>query len=382
MAHDFPPIYGGKQFTEFRRTTTSSDYHCPCHSLQRPGKRLVRQVAFHRRLLSLYCRWKTSSGSSCRTCCCDNQRVTAELHFRLPLWVCWTAISAIVTFGPVTGLSLSIRPTVVVLDSDLLQFLLFEQGSYHNIQRYLSTKSLALTDVTADGTSLYEWIGARLPSLDLHHQHTAHSLRNTSAARRVAWTLRRRLYDTRTNRRDYEEYNMERMIEVADEDNEDRIYEIFEHLKSPGHLKELLEAEPELIQTICPMGETWLHIACDFNNVEAVQTLLDHGFSTDAKDSFGRTPLHIAAQSGSIECAGLLLDKGCDIDATGDADEEASICSLAKRGLYHAYTIIENLQRRGEPLLNISFIYSLRSSHVGASEMQRAVTLLAGGQYL
>jgi ankyrin repeat protein len=48
---------------------------------------------------------------------------------------------------------------------------------------------------------------------------------------------------------------------------------------------------------------------------QAVMLMLQLGFSTNARNSFGETPLHAAASAGDLETVRLLLEHGADLDA-------------------------------------------------------------------
>lgn len=55
------------------------------------------------------------------------------------------------------------------------------------------------------------------------------------------------------------------------------------------------------------IGETILHYAVYFNNLEIVNYLIGHGANINSRDFWNWTPLHNAARYKSIEIAIILL---------------------------------------------------------------------------
>ncbi|KAF8248643.1 hypothetical protein K440DRAFT_642062 [Wilcoxina mikolae CBS 423.85] len=60
-----------------------------------------------------------------------------------------------------------------------------------------------------------------------------------------------------------------------------------------------------------------LHFAARGGLVSAIQKLLDHGYSINARDANDRYPLDHAAEMGRSEALGFLLGKGADVNAQG-----------------------------------------------------------------
>ncbi|KAI7842647.1 hypothetical protein COHA_003751 [Chlorella ohadii] len=71
-------------------------------------------------------------------------------------------------------------------------------------------------------------------------------------------------------------------------------------------------------------GRSALHYAVAYNQVPAVQTLLDNGADTSARDNSGNPPLHYAAGYGREECVRLLLAAGADVAAKNDKGQTAA----------------------------------------------------------
>ncbi|MBB1116027.1 sigma-70 family RNA polymerase sigma factor [Stenotrophomonas sp. W1S232] len=77
-----------------------------------------------------------------------------------------------------------------------------------------------------------------------------------------------------------------------------------------------------------------LRLAISQGSVELVQTHLDSGGSTEAKDQYGRTLLMLAAAKGHVELCHLLLAHGANHMATDDEGLNAS--AIAERGGFSA----------------------------------------------
>jgi ankyrin repeat protein len=88
-------------------------------------------------------------------------------------------------------------------------------------------------------------------------------------------------------------------------------------------------------------GRTPLHIACERNNEDIVEFLLQKGFDRNDRDKDGRTPLHIAAMKGHLNIVELLIEKGADIEREDETKNRAI-----------SYAIIHNRIDNVECLLN------------------------------
>ena len=84
-----------------------------------------------------------------------------------------------------------------------------------------------------------------------------------------------------------------------------------------GRLRELLDADPELVRARSVDDGTALHFAAFFRQPEATRLLVDRGSDPEAVAStFGNvTPLHSACASGEREAARILLEAGADPNA-------------------------------------------------------------------
>ena len=81
-----------------------------------------------------------------------------------------------------------------------------------------------------------------------------------------------------------------------------------------GRLRELLDADPELVRARSADDGTALHFAAFFRQPEATRLLVERGADLEAVAStFGDvTPLHSACASGERESARILLEAGAD----------------------------------------------------------------------
>lgn len=82
-------------------------------------------------------------------------------------------------------------------------------------------------------------------------------------------------------------------------------------------LRDLLDADPDLVRAWSPDRATALHFAAFFRQPEATRLLVDRGAELEAvSPTFGDvTPLHSACASGERESARILLEAGADPNA-------------------------------------------------------------------
>lgn len=82
-------------------------------------------------------------------------------------------------------------------------------------------------------------------------------------------------------------------------------------------VRSVLREHPEVLE-VDLAGETWLHIAAGFNNVDVIQVLVEAGIEVNVgRDNDPYGPLFNAARSGSFEVARWLLDHGAYVNAVG-----------------------------------------------------------------
>ena len=80
-------------------------------------------------------------------------------------------------------------------------------------------------------------------------------------------------------------------------------------------LRELLDAEPQLVETLSDDGFTALHLACFSGGAEAVRLLVERGAPLErlAEAAIARVrPLGTAVFAGQVEAARILLEAGAD----------------------------------------------------------------------
>ena len=86
----------------------------------------------------------------------------------------------------------------------------------------------------------------------------------------------------------------------------------------PGRqARELLaEGSPGVDEREAAQGQTALHIAAEWSNVEFMRLLREHSAAIDEADSLGLTPLLAGAANGVLEPLRLLAQWGADLAAT------------------------------------------------------------------
>lgn len=92
--------------------------------------------------------------------------------------------------------------------------------------------------------------------------------------------------------------------------------EIFQ-AASTGNLvkvKELVEADPQLMRKTDERGRTPLHLAARGVHFEVIRFLVENGADVNARDANGSTPLHSTASRSHFEACRLLIEKGAEVD--------------------------------------------------------------------
>ena len=145
---------------------------------------------------------------------------------------------------------------------------------------------------------------------------------------------------------------------------------------STARLIEILDTQPDAINTLSPDGFPPLGLACFFDHFDSVEVLLqrgadvnqpaqnaqkvaaihaavaarslpitrlliEHGADVNAKQQQDVTPLHAAAHNGSLEIVQLLLEHGADKNAT-DASGKSALDFARESGFDAIVEILES----------------------------------------
>jgi len=106
------------------------------------------------------------------------------------------------------------------------------------------------------------------------------------------------------------------------------------YLESGGAIEAREQNPPEDAEALqdhfaVQSGETMLHGAAEYDNLELVRWLLDHGADSGARNDAGETPLHLAAAYGHREVAALLVGRGAAVQAA-DRDGNTPLLLAAR----------------------------------------------------
>jgi uncharacterized protein YndB with AHSA1/START domain len=105
-------------------------------------------------------------------------------------------------------------------------------------------------------------------------------------------------------------------------------------LGRPERLRELLDADPGVVDMLSDDGFTPLHLACFSGSDDAVRLLVERGAPLErlAEAPFARVrPLGTAAFAGNVEAARILLEAGADPNGT-DAGEHRPLQTAEAKG--------------------------------------------------
>ena len=89
-------------------------------------------------------------------------------------------------------------------------------------------------------------------------------------------------------------------------------------------------------------GDTPLHMASSYGNLEIAQLLIENGANVNAKYRLGMTPLHITLNRGHLEFAKLLIDHGADVNTKRNDDNTPLHWASDEGHLELAKLFIEN----------------------------------------
>jgi ankyrin repeat protein len=137
-------------------------------------------------------------------------------------------------------------------------------------------------------------------------------------------------------------------------------------------VKQLLAANPELVNAKDDIVRTPLHWAAARGHNEIVSVLLDHRAQVDEEDAANSTPLYVAVQRGYLRTAGLLLSRGANVNcrqlfgrtALHRAAEEGNLRMVELLLCYGANVNAES--RFGTPLKQ-----AIEGNHTAVADMLR-----------
>ena len=127
-------------------------------------------------------------------------------------------------------------------------------------------------------------------------------------------------------------------------------------------VRQLLTADPALVNLQSPGGSTPLHIAAGNDNAELVKLLLQFKADVNARTKKGLTPLHVAAYVNAAKAAEALVAAGADVNARA-SDNSMPIDFAMKRNA-NAVVKVLTVQTRA--------VYTDRSIDPRTAEAERA----------
>ena len=117
-------------------------------------------------------------------------------------------------------------------------------------------------------------------------------------------------------------------------------------------VKKFLDQGVDINSQTGKWGNTPLHEAAFWGNVEVVRLLISEEADVDAKDYYGCTPLHDAVDYGNLEILELLLEKNTNVNAMNEDGatplDLASLKETAKLLRKHGGKTAEELKAEGK----------------------------------
>ena len=91
-------------------------------------------------------------------------------------------------------------------------------------------------------------------------------------------------------------------------------------------------------------GNTPLHTACENQNLQQIQLVVENDFDVSTRNSNGDTPLHLLCRNGNNECAKIITNLNCDLDVQNkDGDTPLSLaCRLRQYLIVETFLTTEN----------------------------------------
>jgi len=168
-----------------------------------------------------------------------------------------------------------------------------------------------------------------------------------------------------------------------DEEVEESVIRIFDYLISKGArvntridgITPKDDYKPYDISPPNKWGNTPLHIAEEYNNINIIKFLVANGADVNAIGRFGNTPLYNAAINGHIEIVKYLVSQGADVNARNKAQ---LLCPVGIAIWKANFEIAEFLVSKGAILETRPSFNSLRSSSkaLDNAEVIRKINLL------
>lgn len=124
-------------------------------------------------------------------------------------------------------------------------------------------------------------------------------------------------------------------------------------------LRGLLSKSPELIKAVNSEGETPVHQAAKYGEMEALRFLIEQGGDVNAKTTQGVTPLHLAAGFGELEVVKYLLEKVAEVDPK----EKTGMTPINAAQAGNHQAIIDVLKQAGANPDSVPAVGQLGGSH-------------------
>ncbi|KAI1263460.1 ankyrin repeat-containing domain protein [Xylariaceae sp. FL1019] len=226
---------------------------------------------------------------------------------------------------------MSLRPHVILEYYSDIWDIIYSRDPQHLISS-VEHQSITPSDENVSGENLIEY-AIRRKSFDFvsfYLDNWPNTFLRAGSFRKAAWDACLILHLCPGNVPQNGIDALSHLIHIVDSDDEEIAKWFARILQNPTSLNQLPNAL-DVVNEICPVGDTLLHAACRFNRQECLQHLLLLGAVIDKTNFQGETPLVLAMAARNFGCVDALLEAGCDVNIASNSGMTALMYAVSAR---------------------------------------------------